>query len=326
MRYTLASASRLAPRPMPMATPVQQERADERPDDSGGATFWSRIRRWWLPLLAGLLCIAGLVTLYTTASLNGQPGTSQAARGVPVALGTGFPPELGVDGHLWQWMGSDAGMTLRGGDGPYWVGFRAHSLRTPRTLTFGDRDGGKRQVRVGTGFGAYVAGPFMLKNGIALDLQASPGARRAAHGDPRKVAIQISDPRTFRRPIAVLPSAGFYQSEGDSRGYQFNWLYRKGNLLVSGPVAAKQAWVTLRLQSVDTTRHLAVSGPGLSTQVTVPSHGAFRIVTLGPVSLHGGRATLQLTAKEPPRRYGQDDRLLSVQVQAGAGFTPSASG
>lgn len=305
-----------------MATPVQEK----RPEDSGGATIWSRVRRWWLPLLAGLLCIAGLVTLYTTASLSGSPSSSNVARGVPVALDTGFPPETGLDGHQWQWMGSDAGMALKGGDGNYWVGFRARSLRRPRTLTFRDRDGAERKVRIGTGFGTYVAGPFDLKNGAALELHATPGAQRAAKNDPRKLAIQLSEQRTFRAPAATLPATGFYAAESDSSGYQLNWLYKKGKLLVSAPPATKQVWVTMRVTSVDTERHLAVSGPGLDTEVTVPRHGKFGFVTVGPVSLTGGRATLALTAKEPPRRYGQDDRLLSVQVQSQAEFARPRGG
>jgi len=326
MRYTLAGASRLAPRPMPMATPVQQERADQRPDDSGGAPFWSRIRRWWLPLLAGLLCIAGLVTLYTTASLNGEPSNNEVPQGVPIAFRTGFPPEVGLDGHLWQWMSSDAGMALKGGDGNYWVGFRARSLRSPRTLTFRDRDGQEREVRIGTKFGTYVAGPFELDNGTALELNATPGGRRAARNDPRKLSIQFSDPRTFRGPLATLPAAGFYPSESDGRGNQLNWLNRKGKLLLTAPPTAKRAWVTMRLTSVDVARHLAVSAPGVDTVLDVPSHGRYRVVTVGPVSLTGGKAALVLSAKEPPRRYGQDDRLLSVQVQSTASLTASSGG
>jgi hypothetical protein len=39
-------------------------------------------------------------------------------------------------------------------------------------------------------------------------------------------------------------------------------------------------------------------------------------VTLGPVALTHGRATLRVASREPARRYGQDDRLLSVRFDS----------
>src|SRR4051812_25211272 len=105
------------------------QEASERPVPAS-----PRGRRWWPVALGGVLCIAGLISVYATASLDDSPVSSPQPRS-NVALVTPFHEERGFDGLTWQWMPTRAGLTLTG-SGRYWIGFRAHSLRQPRSLVF----------------------------------------------------------------------------------------------------------------------------------------------------------------------------------------------
>ena len=85
-------------------------------------------------------------------------------------------------------------------------------------------------------------------------------------------------------------------------------------MLIVGEPVADEAWLTTSVSAIRRDRRVRVSGAGVSEVLNVPGGDEELPVTIGPIRLTDGRASLRFTALEAPRRYGFDLRQLSVRL------------
>jgi hypothetical protein len=267
--------------------------------------------------LVGALAALSLATVYSTASL--QVAEGPAARQGPSATITGpYAPEPGPDALGWSWLGDGGSLRVRSDSAPFWIGFRAASLRTPRRITVGGA-GGSATVTVGTRPAVQVLGPFRKTGERTLPVTVSPTAKRAGREDPRRVSVNLSTPRLSSTPVVPVPGQGFYYTEFTADGGPFNWLRDRGAIDVrSADSAVRQVWLAFEMRTVDFRRSVRISGPGyagtVSTSFRSGSAGVAPVVRAGPFKLVAGAARVSIRSLGGARRYGADARQMSVRI------------
>jgi hypothetical protein len=109
---------------------------------------------------------------------------------------------------------------------------------------------------------------------------------------------------------------GFYPTEGDANDEPFNWLNTQGKIDVGAApgVAPMQFWLRFLTESGDHRREFIVAAPHFKQTVVAPPLGHPHTVTVGPLTLRGGRTTITIASVELPNQHGSDIRLLSVRV------------
>jgi hypothetical protein len=266
-----------------------------------------------IPIAALLLAILALVAAYLT-SLRSSPGQSilptTGALGhaayPPPTLNGAFTAEPGPNGQEWQWVGETASVDLAG---PGWLAFQALSLGVARTLIFRGPVGEVASTQIGTKPELHLVGP--LSGGVSM-LSSKPGGAVASRRDARRLSVWLSTLRISQQPLAAAPTSGFWPTEtlGD---VAFNWLAGTGAVDVyAGKPGVARIWLTLLARSMGSQRTLVgQSGASISEAlVTTSPH----LARLGPFPLSRGRARILLSTSPGPNHYGNDQRLLSVQV------------
>jgi hypothetical protein len=273
--------------------------------------------------LAAAAIVGAYATSHRTTSVPAQTGVGAVAASesdtAPALLGA-FPAEPGPEGTVGQWVGDAASVTVADFQRS-WIAFRAASLRRPRTLTMVPSSGPRLTVRIGTRPALYVVGPF--REGV-VSLLPRPRAAVASPHDPRQVSVFVSALRTYPRPLAALPGAGFWGVES-AQGVSFNWLRDDGVVDVYSPgVNAGPIWLTFVGRSLGEDRTLTVSSGQTTRRVRVGMSA--RLIRIGPFPLARGQARLLLSPSPGARRYPGDPRSLSVQVALLAAHTSATEG
>jgi hypothetical protein len=123
--------------------------------------------------------------------------------------------------------------------------------------------------------------------------------------------------RLAKTPIVALPGDGFYATEQDVDGEEFNWLSNQALIDIhSASARTRLVWLHFELGSIDFAREVELSGGGRTYTVTAPPRGAVGAMRVGPFPLLAGQGTVFVSSTRPPRRYGSDPRRLSVRVGA----------
>lgn len=255
-----------------------------------------------MPLVSLAIAVAALVA----AVLSGEPEREKEQRTfVELPLSDTRP-----------WLSLDEAAPLRiAGEGRRWLAFRAFSRSAPGRLRIAGDDGTRFALRLATTPQMYVVGPIQL-DGLGsywLDPEPPPGERTG--GNRREVFV--SELRLSRRPVGALPGKGFWGTEFlDDGATPANWLKTRATMEVaSQDPSLRRASLAFDVSSIDNERVLTVKTAGRSWRVTVPERGATRHVVIGPFSMRGGRAFVELSSPGA-LRYGADPRRRTVRVSA----------
>jgi hypothetical protein len=286
---------------------------------------------WGVPVALVAIAALAFAGAYAASSVNSKDGEGArkaADAGAAVVFSGTMQSERGPDGLEWTWIGNFAVMSANG-NGRYWLGVKAASLRQPRVLEFEDETGKKRLTgQIGVTPQLYVLGPLTLSGALKLGMRPRPRARTAGGPDRRRLVVFLSQPRLVRHPMVALPGQGFWSTENTSRGLPFNWLRNAGRIdLRAADENAPRAWLTFVAASSETPRTLSVRGGGLSETLKVPKLAAGstgRRFTLGPIDLRAGQARISVSPRPGPRSVGADVRRLSVRI-SGLDALPSPS-
>jgi hypothetical protein len=221
----------------------------------------------------------------------------------------------GPDGRVWKGVGS-AGHIDVAATGTRWLAFRAGSYAVPRKLRLTTAAGSSRPFRIATSARPLLVGPFRTKTGVRFAIKGSPPPSSPAPGAPAG-SFFISEPVLSAIPAAILPGAGFWETEYE-RGRRAVWLQDYGTLTVVAESSRRSAWIRFRAFVLEPQRVVVRTADPPRTRLARFNlrPGEERLFELGPIALHNGVADVRFDALPGASRASPaDSRAVSVEFK-----------
>jgi hypothetical protein len=235
------------------------------------------------------------------AILSGSPQAHEQRRAF-----LSYPASSGV-----RWTSVEQfGPVDLGGQGTYWMAFRAFATGGPHSVRLQGADATRFVVPIGARPAIHFVGPIVLQGASTYWLNAAPAHTPAGQ-------VLVSEFRLVRGRLAALPGAGFWPTDFDPGSDTYaNWLNSIGSVdVASGDPATRSAMVSFDASSIDHPRTVTVSGGGRRATLRIPQKGSSRHFALGPFRLVDGRVRLRFVSPGPAV-YGSDPRRRSILVDS----------